>query len=246
MAGSALLAMGCNSGSPRDLGSSSVLLESETQTEPLTPQAFLGSWVGVAPDALALTDTGEPAQLSFPSGSSGISLVLHGDGAFPDRFASLTFGEGEPPPAPTDPDAPPPGIPADFINNSPFNTPPLEGFPYALNPIFPSELGLTERPEDLTFGIGKNTFELNDGILRMGFYADEIFEDYCSLQPAGVEKAGCECSSTSCSANIRNPIYLWLRHSPTGLVGVVSGRLDVFNTRGALTSMGQIRFTPEE
>jgi hypothetical protein len=239
---SALLAIGCNGAAPRDLGASSIPLASVDETEALTPQAFIGSWVGVAHDALALTDTGEPAPLAFASGSSAIRLVVHGDGVHPDRFASLVFGEGEPPPAPTDPDAPPPGIPPEFIDSNPVNTPPLEGFAYALNPVvIPSESTL-----DGSFGLGDNNFDLTDGILRLGFNADQIFEDYCALQPVGANKMGCDCDATSCQRSADNPIYLWLRHSPTGLAGVVSGSLSVFNARDALTSLGQIQFTPEE
>jgi hypothetical protein len=241
MACSALLAMGCEGGAPRDLGSSNIPLTSEAGAEPLTPQAFIGTWVGVARDALELTDTGETAPLPFGSGSSRISLVVHGDGVFSDRFASLTFGEGEPPPAPTDPDAPPPGIPTELVDSIPFNTPPLEGFPYALNPIADTSVFVNGG-----FGIGNNNFDLIDGILRMGFYADEIFEDYCALQPVGANKAGCDCSSTYCGANVQNPIYLWVRRGPTGLAGVISGNFSVLNARGALTSLGQIRFTLEE
>jgi hypothetical protein len=79
----------------------------------------------------------------------------------------------------------------------------------------------------------------------MGFYADEIFEDYCALQPVGAVKLGCDCSSTFCQANVKNPIYLWVRRSPTGLVGVISGNFNVINARGALTSLGQVRFARE-
>jgi hypothetical protein len=242
MACAALLAIGCQGPAPRDLGESSVPLESEPLPEVLTPQDFIGSWIGVAHDALALTDTDEPVPLAFASGSSRISLVVHGDAVHPDRFASLVFGEGAPPPAPTDPDAPPPGIPPEFIDSDPRNTPPLEGFSYALNPVVvPSEATL-----DMTFGLGDNNFDLTDGILRLGFNADEIFEDYCSLQPVGADKMGCDCDGTSCQRSAAIPIYLWLRHSPTGLAGVVSGGLTVFNARDALTSLGQIRFTAEE
>jgi hypothetical protein len=236
---SALLAMGCEGSAPRDLGSSSIQLSGAAETEPQRPRDFIGTWVGVAPDVLELTDTEEAAPLPFPSGSSKISLIVHGDGVFSDRFASLTFGEAEPPPTPTDPDAPPPGIPPEFLDGVPENTPPLEGFPYALNPR--SEVGTGN------FGIGLNDYDLVDGIMRMGFYADEIFEDYCRLPTEAIRPMCVDCGPDgNCQANVYHPIELWVRRTPTGLAGFIHGRLDVFNPRGALTSLGQIRFTREE
>jgi hypothetical protein len=240
---STLLAMGCEGNAPRNLGSSSISLASQPETEPLQPLDFIGSWVGVARDTLELTDTGEPAPLPFPSGSSRISLVVHGDGVLTDRFASLTFGEGEPPPAPTDPDAPPPGIPLEFIHPLLPNTPPLEGFPYALNPRNETDVIRGDG-----WGVGMNDYPLIDGIMRMGFYTNQIFEDYCSLQQTENPPAMCvECAPEGgCRVNADSLLELWVRHTPTGLAGVISGRFDVVNTRGASTALGQIQFTPEE
>lgn len=242
---SALLATGCEGDAPRDLGTTSVELSSPEEPAPQRPQDFIGTWVGTARDSLEITDTGEAAPLLFPSGSSTVRLVVHGDGVFSDRFASLIFGEGEPPPTPTDPDAPPPGIPPEFIDGSPLNTPPLEGFPYALNPRFESNVSALEH--GVSFGVGMNDYDLVDGIMRMGFMADQIFEEYCRMQPPGANKVMCiNCGPYGCDSNNLNPIELWVRRTPTGLAAVIRGRLDVFNARGALTALGQIQFTQEE
>jgi hypothetical protein len=240
--------MGCGGNAPRDLGSSSTPLANAAGSEPLTPQDFIGNWVGVAEDPLELTDTGQMAPLHFASGSSRIALVVYGGGGSTHRFASLTFGEDTPPPAASDPDAPPPGIPAELLDTDPFNTPPLEGFPYFASPVL-----LDEDVHDfLNLVNSTGDWALSDGILRLGFYADEIFEDYCALQTPGssrlvqasLEGRGvCDCVPDGCTANIGNPLGLWLRHSPAGLVGVIVGNLRLPNARGSKTSIGQIRFT---
>lgn len=237
--GSCLVSLACSSGAPRDLGSSSAPLASDGE-QPLAPQDFVGNWVATATDPLTLDQNGKPVPLHFGSGSSRISLQIYGDGVFNDRFASLTFGEGERFDPPTDPQQLPPGIVIDPITDTPI-TPPYEGFPYALSvAALPSDYNtLTDGP------LGNAA--LKDNILRFAFYTDEIYEDHCALQPQGTTNAlKCDCSSGYCHPNYQFPLSLLLRHSSNALVGIVTGTLEVPNDQGAMTALGQIQFQPAE
>lgn len=240
LAASGALALACQSENVRDLGSTQAELSDVVQDEPLTPQDFTGVWLATARDALVIDGSGQSAPLPFPSGSSLVTLNIHGDGVFPDRLASLTFGEGEPPVPAEDPTQLPAGIPPEWNDSDPFNTPPLEGFPYAL-----SQTSLLEELGGVlgTFNVDMNRYPLVDGILRLGFSADQIFHSFCVGLPRGVEAPACECQQRLCLPHPDNPLDLYLRHTATGLSGIVVGGLRVPNQRGGITALGELKFT---
>jgi hypothetical protein len=239
VAATCALALGCQSELARDLGSTEAELNAATPAE-VRPQDFVGRWLGTVADPLDFGASGEAAPLHFASGSALVTLEVHGDGVQPDRFASLTFGEGEPPLPAADPSELPVGIPPAWADADPFNTPPLEGFPYALSP----EVLQEEFSDDIEiFGLGHNDFALVDGILRLGFFTDEIFLNFCLSQPGGSLSPVCECAGGVCFPHVTNPVALWLRHTSTGLAGVFVGHIRVPNERGGITSLGQIQLT---
>jgi hypothetical protein len=169
---------------PADLGNTDVPQVTLPPAQPpfaLELQDFIGRWEGVAEDALALTDSGEPALYRFPSGSSRILLELsETDGV---SVGTLTFGEGDVPPPPTDPDVGyPVGVdyaellrydvaglpPVNFGGDLAFERgplPPHEGFPYeVLRPDVSPEAPVL------------------DGLLRLSFYTTQVLGDWCALQ----------------------------------------------------------------
>lgn len=238
LVGAALLAFACQSAEPRDLGSSNALLSGTEESEPLTPQNFIGNWVGTALDPLELDENGDALPLSFGSGSSQVSLQIHGDGVHGDRFATLTFG---------DPEAPLDLVLTDSDGQiiQPVITPLFEGFGYALNPvILESELDYSTG----SFGIGSNVFSLRDSILRLAFYTEQVFDAGCAEQTVleSTERCNCTDGGGTCFANVRSNMYLWLRQTPSGLVGMFQGHVHTPNARGALTSLGPVRFSPVE
>jgi hypothetical protein len=181
----AMLAAACQ-GEQRELGYTRGEREmrGSEPTEPFFTRLdeFVGRWVGTAEDPLAL---GAGGTYTFPSGSSRFTLdisVTFSEELQQDVFdARLTFGEGEPPAPPTDPDA---GYPVGvsyldllrYDDEDPFagtnpdlRLPPFEGFGYR------GELlaGVDEEGA----GIG-----LPDGALTLAFGTSEPLAPWCRLQ----------------------------------------------------------------
>jgi hypothetical protein len=142
-------------------------------------EGFVGRWIGQAREPLAYgvsADQAAPAYV-FPSGSSRIVLTIEERPQSSDTAAlggSLTFGEGNPPPAATNGNI---GYPVGFdyvsylsyvepspvIVNYDEGLPPLEGFAY---------------------DVESNSFDegVPDGVLRMQYKPWSFLESWCGLQ----------------------------------------------------------------
>jgi hypothetical protein len=171
-----------------DLGSTDVVSQDlETPpTEPFytSPTEFTGRWVGVADDALALgVAPGESAPAyRFPSGATSIVLELEfldNPNVFPNLTGTITFGSGEPPPPPSDPNV---GYPvglsyAELLSYDPAEAasvfgdtrvlPPLEGFEYFISQ---------------TAFLDTRLEELADGVILLRYSTGEYLEPWCELQ----------------------------------------------------------------
>lgn len=182
----ALLAAACQAPEARDLGLTRAEQDLREQ-EPLEPfyadrSEFIGRWVGTAEDPVGSTSDGRTRTYRFPSGARELTVDVR---AVVDEYgdqtlaASLSFGEGAPPPPPTDPNA---GYPVglsyaallsydpDFSligDNPDGRLPPFEGFEYTAAPrgVFMNE-----------------TLALPDGLLSLQFNTNEPIDPWCQLQ----------------------------------------------------------------
>jgi len=176
---------------------------------------FVGSWTGHAEDALGgVNPDGALPTYAFPSGSARILLEVSG----PDQVvAQLTFGEGEPPPPPSDPNL---GSPLDSDDlQSEYGAglsapPPADGFVYSAEPVA-SALDLE----------------------RSG--ADEVAGEQLALDGKLVLAFSTACATGRCSSTFVSELHL--RFAGDGLTGVFDG-LNLINERGFLTRPGRVRF----
>jgi hypothetical protein len=180
------LATSCQSigdDTPANLGSTDALqVIAAPAVEPfaLDISSFYGRWVGIAEDELAFADEPgtEPEPYRFPSGSSQILLELSDTNGI--ALGTLTFGEGSVPAPPVDPDVGyPVGVNYAELLRYPLETessssalpflrgqlPPHEGLPYHLL-----------RPDADTYA------RVPDGLLRMNYFVNEVFDEWCALQ----------------------------------------------------------------
>jgi hypothetical protein len=156
---------------------------------------FIGTWEGDMDDALGIgADGASPTVYAFPSGSSRLLLELQAG----ERFmgGTLTFGEGDPLPPPTDPDV---GYPADpsYEFNGHFDSsdiPPFEGFAYELAvgadpgdvrranpPPSPDELPADDDDSDDDVDVPTRAVAF-DGKVELAFTLDAPFAPWCELQ----------------------------------------------------------------
>lgn len=151
---------------------------------------FAGVWIGEADDPFALQSNAAdaPPSYRFPSGSKRLRLELIPSGSGFFSTATLTFGEGAPPPPATDPDIGYPVAPG-FDIDAPGAIdgsvrPPTEGFIYSLG------AGPVAALRDLE-AAGLTLFELEaltdegrvlDGMLRLSFTPSELLGSWCALQ----------------------------------------------------------------
>lgn len=169
-----------------------------TPTEPfgVSPLDFVGRWVGVAEDPLALG--GEREAYAFPSGSSEFRLEI----SPPEELVlgslrgTLVFGSGPPPPPPVDPGV---GYPlgVDYSDLNYFERdavaaslydgplPPYEGYTYSVQESF------------LRYGGGVDSAGaplVADGVLSLEFDTGELLAPWCELQqpqPTGYGESSC-------------------------------------------------------
>lgn len=185
---SSALAAACQDTEQRELGYTDQDLRGEEreQSEPTEPffspaEEFVGRWVGTAEDPLAFG--GGEDTYRFPSGSSRFTLeiaVVFSEAYQQDILDTrITFGDGEPPAAPTDPEA---GYPVgvsylDLLtyddefpiigSNPDLRLPPFEGFAYEANPAtINAQDGIT----------------VPDGALVLRFSTGEVLDPWCRLQ----------------------------------------------------------------
>jgi hypothetical protein len=200
-------ALACQDVSQRELGYThddalNLTVAPDEPTEPFTidVREFAGRWIGEAEESLAYgVGDGAAPTYRFPSGSTSIVLDIQ-LAANPDPFTSragtITFGEGDAPPAPTDPDV---GYPTDvnyvdllsyFPNDDPAyvlswnKLPPREGFAYGL--------GFITSEADFRAAIGATadgTISLPDGVLKLTFDTTEVLDPWCAMQTS-YEAAG--------------------------------------------------------
>jgi hypothetical protein len=181
-----LIGVGCESAETHHLGLTNTAQDLESEptesTEPFFTDsaAFAGLWIGQAESPLA--SEGSDGVYRFPSGSTQILLDLRDPMVYEGK---LTFGEGEAPPPPTDPDV---GYPvgvnyADLmqyqnvarvaVNSNPL--PPFEGFAYQASRRIPiDELQFSEESTDY--------FDVADGVLTLEFSTSEPLQPWCALQ----------------------------------------------------------------
>ena len=183
-ASSALLAAACQN-SERELGYTQTDQDLRGQpSEPAEPffdgpDAFVGRWIGTASDPLAF---GDDATYAFPSGSGQflLDVALEVDEFGNSQLlTSLTFGEAEPLPPPTDPELGYPvglsyndlltydesvGIPG---TNPDYRLPPFEGFSYHA---------------DAAVVYFDDTPSLGDGLLTLAFNVNQPLDAWCQLQ----------------------------------------------------------------
>jgi len=148
---------------------------------------FLGTWVGTIAEPLALTADEETPIYHFPSGSTRIAIeIVTGDDGQPSGH--VTFGAGEPPAPPEDPDV---GYPANvsydlltgyengrYGDSNEFATylpttlglPPFEGFAYDL------DIG-----GGLSSDLEGNT-TAPDGVLSLLLSSNQPLDPWCKLQ----------------------------------------------------------------
>lgn len=171
----ALVTLACARGEPQALGYTSDSLESSGDDSDVTPRSFFGSWVGAAEDALALAY--DPDVYQFPSGSTQIRLNI-----IDYSFASITFGDGELPTGPIDPNLSyPPGLTLESYEPNPA---PLEGFEYTLSVSrFLSEIAPEHFVSSRGFEDGPNTSLAEaDGILRFLYSTRQALAPWCAEQ----------------------------------------------------------------
>lgn len=179
--GASVVLAGCSGGDepPSNLGNTGDDLQLEPPATPApTLEDFNGHWIGEAEDPLALTPDGEPGRYRFPSGTSAIRLDL-----VQGVQGSISFGDATPPPPPTNFDV---GYPegVNYLSDALFETtvlPPVEGFVYRVSALY----GSVSIPVDsLT-----DEVSLNDSVLRLSYYQNEVFQEWCShqLSSGGVE-----------------------------------------------------------
>jgi hypothetical protein len=192
---------------PANLGSTDALQRAApAPVEPFVLEigSFYGRWVGTAEDVLAFAaepGTG-PEAYRFPSGSNQIVLELSDTNGI--SVGTLTFGEGSVPPPPVDPNV---GYPvgvdyaellrysiddsAPFTGNLAFlrgQLPPHEGFPYPLI-----------RPDADTYA------PVTDGLLRMDYFVNALFDEWCALQtPHPNPSTGFGCNAGSAIDDVEN------------------------------------------
>jgi hypothetical protein len=154
-------------------------------TEPFGVSAldFVGRWVGVAEDPLALGDVREA--YAFPSGSTLFSLEIVASRAPDQAFlqgSSIVFGSGAPPP-PLDPAF---GYPSDvdYADIAYFDRnvvmaaghegplPPYEGYAYPIREFVPSNDFNSDEAGPL----------IADGVLNLDFDTNELLAPWCELQ----------------------------------------------------------------
>lgn len=180
----------CQTQPDRDLGDSLDdrsldLLPPPESTEPfgVSPLEFVGRWVGVAEEPLALGSASAP--YTFPSGSTQFELNI----APPEQLAvaslrgTLVFGTGAPPP-PLDSEI---GYPSDVdyaqlayfernalsASNYRGPLPPYEGFPYEIREtLLGSSFGLDDA--------GGPT--IADGVLQLEFDTGSLLTPWCEQQ----------------------------------------------------------------
>ena len=197
--------IGCQTQPDRDLGDSLDdrslgLAQPDELTEPtepfgLSPLDFVGRWVGVAEEPLALGGVRET--YVFPSGSSQFSLELVAreveTGAVVD--GTITFGNGAPPP-PLDPAL---GHPSDvdygqldYFRRSAVGAahydgplPPYEGYPYSLRETLDTDAREYDDQNNPIFA---------DGLLPLHFNTTELVAPWCELQTPQPSLAGQEFS----------------------------------------------------
>jgi hypothetical protein len=180
---------------------------------------FAGTWIGHAEDALgAVNRDGALPTYAFPSGSTRILLEV----SSPDQVvAQLTFGEGDPPLPPSDPNLGSPLDP-DYVCSgygaALSALPPADGFVYSAEPVA-SALDLE----------------------RSG--ADEAAGEQLALDGKLVLAFSTSCAMGRCSAPFRSELHL--RFAGDGLIGAFDG-LNLINGRGFLTRPGSVRFRRAE
>jgi hypothetical protein len=172
----------CQTQPDRDLGDTPAHRALNTTSEPTerfggSPLDFVGRWVGVAEEPLALGGVNDTYR--FPSGSSEITLEIP-DEEFEigDLRGTLVFGSGLVPPP--DPDL---GFPSDvdyyrdldYFGSGRYQgpLPPYEGFAYEVAEIF--ERGMTTLDDE------RNPI-VADGVLHLGFNTSELLAPWCELQ----------------------------------------------------------------
>jgi hypothetical protein len=129
-----------------------------------------------APDGLAGTWLGEFDTYALPSGSRAIRLDVTGAYQASDGLCgTVTFGNGDQPPVATDPEAPPPGQPAQ-PGSPPLAQVPTEGFKFEF-----FEAG-TPVPDAgiLPFVPGKPAVLGNR--IRFGINLRQVYKSWCDLQ----------------------------------------------------------------
>jgi hypothetical protein len=183
----ATLAVACQSigdDTPANLGSTdspqvSVPPPVEPFAQPIS--SFFGRWVGVAEDPLAIA--GDEAGISepyrFPSGSSQIVLDLFETGGI--AVGTLTFGEGNVPPPPVDPDV---GYPvgvdyAELLRYPLDSASTFTGFLPFLRGQLPPHEGL---PYDLIRPDASPDAPVPEALLRVNYFLNAVLSEWCNLQ----------------------------------------------------------------
>jgi hypothetical protein len=176
--GASVVLAGCSGGDqpPSNLGNTGDDLQLEPPATPAaTLEDFNGHWIGEAEDPLAITTNGEPGVYRFPSGSSTIRLDL-----IPGEVGTLSFGDATPPAPPTNFDV---GYPegVNYLSDALFTAtvlPPVEGFAYTVSTLSGSA----------TLPVNQLLVEelLEDGVARLSYYQNEVFQEWCAGQvPSG-------------------------------------------------------------
>jgi hypothetical protein len=189
----------CADPEPRDLGftqSTEDLSVEDTTTPFFSPTSdFIGRWVGVAQETLALGDDGASPTYQFPSGSTQILIEV-----VPGEYSYLTgrivFGAGAPLPPPVDPDVGyPVGVAYDsllgyeytpsgddflqWFNGFGFSgLPPFEGFEYRLD----------QGGTALDHGDGR--VDVADGVATFTFNSMQPLDPWCELQTPQKQSGG--------------------------------------------------------
>jgi hypothetical protein len=230
----ALAALACSGGDVEDLGATDPAAASQNLEQPPAPDVafysspleFRGRWIGEADDVFAfgLLPGEPPPTYTFPSGARRIVLdLLASDdpsGSFPRVTGTITFGDGEPPPPPTDPDVgypvdvsyldllayDPDATPPDILYDaSPL--PPLEGFSYSI-----SEIAFSDTPPAQA---------VQDGLLQLAYESGEYLQPWCELQtPVPDGQGGYACIEPSRGLSFNEGVCA---------VPYEDGRVDVVN-----------------
>jgi hypothetical protein len=178
-----VLASACQGTENRDLGFTESGQNLATEpTEPFlsTVDDFAGRWVGQAEEPLAFgEDSSGRAIYGFPSGSARFALDVAKDldqFGNPSIGGTLTFGEGAPPPPPTDASR---GYPVGFAY--------LSALAYDANLLYVNDFVLSPfegfaYEARATHAVISDDIQLPDGVLDLGYSVNQPLDPWCRLQ----------------------------------------------------------------